>query len=55
MPWAGVVDLIVLKMFALPLRGVKEKKTDLADLTALLAHAKKLPAEATHTEHQKRA
>ena len=26
MPWAGVVDLIVLKMFALPLRGDKEKK-----------------------------
>ena len=54
MPWAGVVDLIVTKMFAAPIRADKEKqKTDLSDLAALLAHAKKFPADAAYTERQR--
>jgi len=36
MPWAGVADLIVTKMFSAPLRTDKSKReTDLRDITAL--------------------
>ena len=53
MPWAGIVDLIVTKMFAAPIRAEKEKQqTDLYDLVALLPHAKRYPAQADYTEGQ---
>jgi len=52
MPWAGVADLIVMKMFSAPIRGNKQKtQTDVQDVAALAAYGHEHGAK--YTEAQK--